>query len=131
MRRLAAFIAAIMPLLLLASRDNETPGVRRVSVADVSATLEHDHPVLLDVRTKEEVAQARLADTVVNIDFYAPGFQNEIAALDRDQTYVLYCRSGQRTSHVARLMTDLEFTDVRELTGGLIGWVDAGKPLST
>lgn len=129
MRRVAVFIAAIVPLFLLASRDHETPGVRRVSVEDVAETLEHDDAVLLDVRTKEEVAQARLADTVVNIDFYAPGFTTDIAALDRDQTYVLYCRSGQRTSHVATLMTDLGFTDVRELTGGLIGWVDAGKPL--
>ncbi|MEX2533868.1 MAG: rhodanese-like domain-containing protein [Nitriliruptoraceae bacterium] len=130
MRRVAALVAAIVPFLLLASRDSQTPGVRRVSVEDIAATLEHDSPVLLDVRTQEEVAQARLADTVVNIDFYAPGFTSDIAALDRDQTYVLYCRSGQRTSHVTTLMTDLGFTDVRELAGGLIRWVDAGKPLS-
>lgn len=130
MRRTAAFVAAIVPFLLPAARDSEPSGVRRVSVDDIAATLKHDNPVLLDVRTPAEVAQARLADTVVNIDFYAAGFQNDIAALDRDQTYVLYCRSGQRTSHVATLMTDLGFTDVRELAGGLIGWVDAGKPLS-
>lgn len=129
MRRVAALVAGLLPFVLLAAREGQADGVRRVSVEDIAAALEHDNPVLLDVRTKEEVAQARLGDTVVNIDFYAPGFQNDIAALDRDQTYVLYCRSGQRTSHVAQLMTDLGFADVRELAGGLIGWVDAGKPL--
>lgn len=129
MRRVAALVAGLLPFVLLAAREGQADGVRRVSVEHIAAALEHDNPVLLDVRTKEEVAQARLGDTVVNIDFYAPGFQNDIAALDRDQTYVLYCRSGQRTSHVAQLMTDLGFTDVRELAGGLIGWVDAGKPL--
>lgn len=131
MRRIVAVIAVSMSLVLLASRDSKPSGVRRVSVDEIAATLANDNPVLLDVRTPQEVAQARLAETVVNIDFYAPDFTNDIAALNRNQTYVLYCRSGQRTSHVAQLMTDLGFRDVRELSGGLIGWVDAGKPLNT
>lgn len=131
MRRIVAVIAVSMSVVVLASRDSKPSGVRRVSVDDIAATLANDNPVLLDVRTPQEVAQARLAETVVNIDFYAPDFTNDIAALNRNQTYVLYCRSGQRTSHVAQLMTDLGFRDVRELSGGLIGWVDAGKPLNT
>lgn len=113
-----------------ASKDNVAGGVRRVSVEDVADTLANDNPVVLDIRTAEEVAQARLNDTVVNIDFYQPSFAQDIAALDRNTTYVLYCRSGQRTSHAAQLMADLQFADVRELAGGLIGWVDAGKPLT-
>jgi len=129
MRRMVALLATAVPLLLAAAVDNAAKGVRRVSVEAVATTLEHDQPVLLDVRTAAEVAQARIADTVLNLDFYADSFASDIAALDRNHTYVLYCRSGQRTSHVAQLMTDLEFADVRELTGGLIGWVDAGKPL--
>jgi phage shock protein E len=129
MRRVLLFATAACTLVLCATRDGSTPGVRRVSVNDVADTLANDNPVVLDIRTPEEVAQARLTDTVVNVDFYAPTFASDVAVLDRTQTYVLYCRSGQRTSHAAQLMADLNFADVRELAGGLISWVDAGKPL--
>lgn len=130
LRLLAPLAAAVVTVAVTASRASETAGVRRVSADDIENTLANDNPVVLDIRTPAEVAQARLADTIVNIDFYDPNFASDIAALDRNNTYVLYCRSGQRTSHTAQLMTDLGFTDVRELSGGLIGWVDAGKPLS-
>lgn len=131
MRKSIMWTLAATALVAVASQDEKASGVRRVSVDDIAATLADDNPVVLDIRTREEVAQARLADTVVNIDFYEPSFAQDIQALDRNQTYVLYCRSGQRTSHAAQLMADLEFADVRELAGGLIGWVDAGKPLTT
>lgn len=129
MRRIILTTLLAVTAALMTARDDPAPGVRRVGVTEIANTLTHGNPVLLDIRTPAEVAQARLAETVRNIDFYAEHFAQDIAALDRNDTYVLYCRSGQRTSHAAKLMHDLGFTDVQELAGGLISWVDAGEPL--
>lgn len=84
--------------------------------------------VLLDIRTPEEVAEARIAGAL-NIDFYAPDFRDQIADLDRDATYIVYCRSGSRSSQAESLFADLGFNDVRTVDGGIIAWFEAGLPL--
>ena len=102
-------------------------GVRLVSPED-GAAIQADPPaelVVLDVRTPEEFAEGHLEDAVM-IDFYADGFADEIAQLDPDAPYLLYCRSGNRSGQTAALMRDLGFTDVAEIDGGIQAWNGAG-----
>lgn len=73
--------------------------------------------VLLDVRTADEV-RAGSAPGSENIDFYDPEFSDMISSLDKDQTYFLYCRSGNRSGQTLRLMKSLDFTEVYDLSGG-------------
>ena len=49
---------------------------------------------ILDVRTPQEFAQGHLAGAM-NIDSSAPDFEQKLAALDRDKTYLVYCRVGE------------------------------------
>ena len=75
-----------------------------------------------------ELAQARIPGAV-QIDFYDPAFPTRLAELDRDATYLLYCRSGARTGQAHGLLTELGFRDVVDVEGGLIAWVNAELPL--
>lgn len=86
--------------------------------------------VVLDIRTPEEVATGTLPGAIQFIDFYSPTFQAQIAELDRDTTYLVYCRSGNRTQEATRIMSDLGFSDVYQLDGGILEWVDSGLPLA-
>jgi len=87
-----------------------------------------DGLVVLDIRTPEEFAAGRLADSV-NIDFYAADFAARIEALDRDTPYVVYCRTGNRSESAAALMRDLGFDEVYEIEGGIVSWVESGLPI--
>ena len=85
--------------------------------------------VVLDVRTPEEFSEGHL-DGAINVDFYEADFGTNLANLDKDVPYVLYCRSGNRSGTTAQEMRSLGFTEVYEVDGGILSWLDSGLPLA-
>ncbi len=77
--------------------------------------------VIIDVRTKMEYNQGRIANSKL-IDIYKPGFIDEIQKLDKNVKYLIYCRSGNRSYFAVTKMLELGFTDVCHLGSGIIGW---------
>lgn len=65
------------------------------------------------------------------IDVTSPDFEAQVAELDRDQPYVLYCRSGNRSVTARQVMADLGFTDVADIEGGITAGVAEGQPVVT
>lgn len=84
-------------------------------------------PVVLDVRTAEEFAAGHIEDAI-NLDFKGAGFKDELAKLDRDQTYLLHCRSGNRSGQAKATLLELGFTAIYHLDGGMLAWEKAGLP---
>lgn len=107
-------------------------GVRSVSVEDGATLLTNppDNLVILDVRTPEEFAEGHIEGATM-IDFYRDDFADQIAELDPDVPYLLYCRSGNRSGQTAALMERLGFADVADVDGGVLSWGEAGLPLVT
>lgn len=88
-----------------------------------------DNPdfVILDVRTPEEYAGGHIA-RAVNLDYYAQTFQDELGKLDREKTYLVYCRTAHRSGIAVEIMAKLGFGEVYNLEGGIVAWVAAGLP---
>ena len=84
--------------------------------------------VLLDIRTTAEVAEGHLSGTA-NLDFYSPTFRDELAQLDRDRIYLIYCRTGNRTGQTRTIMSELGFEKVYDLDGGIRTWKNLGYPV--
>jgi rhodanese-related sulfurtransferase len=91
-------------------------------VAAATTALEQD-AVVIDVRTPEEYDAGHVADAQL-IDIQAPGFTEAIEALDPEQNYVVYCRSGNRSAVAAEQMTAIGL-DVLD-GGGLDDMVAGG-----
>ncbi len=85
--------------------------------------------VVLDVRTPQEYRSGHIAGAI-NIDFYAPDFPKRLDKLDKNKTYVVYCRSGHRSGQAVSLMRQLGFTHIYDVQGGLSTWVRQGLPLN-
>jgi rhodanese-related sulfurtransferase len=49
-------------------------------------------------------------------------------ALDPGRQIIVYCRSGARSVLAAVTLTELGFTDVVNLAGGITAWKEAGLP---
>jgi rhodanese-related sulfurtransferase len=77
--------------------------------------------VVLDVRTPAEYSAGHLGKTI-NIDYYGEGFRKELDRLDRDKTYLVYCRSGNRSGRTLNVMAELGFENVLNLRGGVLEW---------
>lgn len=69
---------------------------------------------VIDVRTVEEYTAGHLPDTL-NIDFLKSDFKEQILKLDKNQTYKLFCRSGNRSGKALTLMKSLGFKNVENL----------------
>lgn len=80
--------------------------------------------VIIDVRTADEFASGHL-DGALNIDVQEATFDTLVSELDPDASYIVYCRSGNRSGVAIDRMTELGFTD---LTNG--GGVDNASQLT-
>lgn len=74
--------------------------------------------VILDVRTREEFLSGAIQNAI-NLDFYSPDFCEKLDELDKNKTYLIYCRSGARSKGVLTLMQKLGFEFVYELDRGI------------
>ena len=83
---------------------------------------ERDDVVLIDARTDAEIAEVAIPGHI-QIDVSHPHFQEKLEKLDKDKTYLVYCRSGARSASLANFMGQLGFRHVYNLAGGIIAWL--------
>ena len=101
-----------------------------LSVTEFSTKVAEAGVITLDVRTPGEFMSGFIKGAK-NIDFQSGNFETEIAALDKNATYAVYCRSGNRSGQAVKVMHDAGFHNVYNLNGGVIDWSNAGMPLVT
>lgn len=70
--------------------------------------------IILDVRTAEEFHEGHVMGAK-NLDWLRSSFKDEIAKFDKNVSYKLYCRSGNRSGQAMELMKSLGFKDVENL----------------
>ncbi|MCA0251716.1 MAG: rhodanese-like domain-containing protein [Actinobacteria bacterium] len=72
--------------------------------------------VVIDVRTPSEFAEGHL-EGAVNIDLQSESFASQIAELQVEGSYVVYCRSGNRSAQATQLMREAGFEQVVDAGG--------------
>ena len=85
--------------------------------------------VVLDVRTPAEFAAGHI-EGALNIDYRASDFAERIAALDRSKTYLMYCRTGNRSGRALPLFDRLGFEAVVHMSDGITAWQRHGLPVT-
>lgn len=98
-----------------------------VEVDEAQAALQAG-AAALDVRSREEQAAGVLPQARL-LPLEEPTFPVRVGSLDRAATYIVYCRTDNRSHEVAEHLVALGFEDVRVLTGGVHAWVAAGNRL--
>jgi len=98
-----------------------------ISVQELQEMLQGGElPILLDVRTPEEIASGVIQQDVVHININGDQFEEQVAQLDPDETYVVYCKAGGRSSRAQEYMLAQGFKHVINMTGGITAWDSAG-----
>jgi rhodanese-related sulfurtransferase len=95
---------------------------------DTKRKADTNSTVVLDVRTKEEYQKGHIPGSVL-IDFTAEDFEQKVAKLDKDKTYLVHCASGGRSARACKKMEQLGFIKLYNLEGGMAAWEKAGKPV--
>lgn len=106
--------------------------IRNLSPKEAAAAIrEHGAQkdfVLLDVRTPAEYREGHIEGAVL-IDISSGRFKDEAERLDRGKTYLLYCRTGNRSEKAAAIMEEMRFGKILHMSGGITGWIKEGLPV--
>lgn len=70
--------------------------------------------ILLDVRTAEEYSSGYIPNSI-NIDVLSPDFKSKIDLLDKNKEYLIYCRSGNRSTIASSIMATNGFIKIYNL----------------
>jgi rhodanese-related sulfurtransferase len=84
--------------------------------------------VVIDVRTSGEFDEGHI-EGAVNINYNSPGFTAELETLDKGKTYLIYCRTGNRSSDSAEIMVRLGFKKIYRIKGDIVAWKSENLPL--
>ena len=81
-----------------------------------------DETIILDVRTLEEYNQGHIPNAQLIDIQNPPNFLQELELLNRSKTYLVYCRSGARSSQACILMKNKGIENCFNLLGGINQW---------
>jgi thioredoxin 1 len=82
---------------------------------------------LIDVRTPDEFRKNHI-EGALNLNISSREFENQAKTLDKTKPVMVYCLSGGRSASAAQYLRKQGFTQVYELTGGMIEWNAKKKP---
>lgn len=90
-----------------------------------AAAKELDNAVMIDVRTAKEFDFGHIPNSI-NMDYLAEDFLEKIENLDKEKTYLIYCRSGRRSIRVCTWMRNGGFDNhkVFNLDRGFGDWLE-------
>lgn len=112
------------------SSDIKIQIIKDVDAKGAQELLKDKNTVVLDIRTADEYNSGYIKNAV-NIDYYLPEFKSNIAKLDKDKTYFIYCRSGRRSGEAKAIFQELGFKKVYNLKSGIHEWIAGGYALIT
>lgn len=96
--------------------------------------------ILIDIRQPEEWAETGSPEGAHRLDLRSPDFLDRLAALtdgDTNRPIALICASGGRSSRMAKALTEAGFTNVLDVSEGMLGssagpgWLARGLPTVT
>ncbi len=106
------------------SKSSEAKVVSAQEVFDAVYGREGDHQ-LVDVRTEAEFGVSHLKNAQ-NICVTLDNFEERVKGLDKNKPVYVYCKSGGRSAKAAKILTDIGFTKVYDLQGGITNWKEKG-----
>ncbi len=120
-------IALFSGLMLLWSLfGNRIRGIKEVDCPAALQLINHKNALILDVRDE---AEYKAGNILHSISIPLSRLLERINDLDKERPIVVLCRSGNRSASASALLGKRGFTQVYNLTGGIIAWQKANLPL--
>ena len=105
---------------ILYSNDIDKSTVELVGV-EFSKELIKKQIKIIDVRTPKEFNQGHI-ENAINISFKSSNFIKNISKLNKDTSFLIYCKSGNRSGKAAKIFDSIGFYKIYDLKGGYINW---------
>ena len=90
---------------------------------------ERDDLVIIDVSTPKEFKDLHL-EGAINVSLLSRFFKTRLDVMNKNKTYLVYCKVGGRSKIAQKLMQKLGFRTVYNLVGGTLLWEEEGLPFA-
>ena len=98
--------------------------MKQIQISDLKTRLDQqENPVLIDVRQPEEHVAFNIGGILLPLGDII-SMQIDTIEDYRNSEVICYCRSGQRSMQACMMLESMGFTNVSNLSGGMLAWQD-------
>lgn len=126
---LSAACVVVLVMLIKAEFEHQMLKSSQLDPTAAIRIMNGGDAVVLDVREASDFSNGHLRNAK-NIPL--PTLRDKLNELSayRNRPVLAYCRSGNVSGKACRLLKKSGFTNVHNISGGLVGWQDANLPLT-
>lgn len=97
-----------------------------IDVQTVAAIKDRDDVIVIDVREQWEYDEGHIPNvTHIPMD----EISSRLSEIPTDKEVVVTCRSGNRSGQVADFLRQQGYTNIHNMSGGILDWQAAGLPV--
>ncbi|MEP2936987.1 MAG: rhodanese-like domain-containing protein [Gilvibacter sp.] len=122
---ISILLIAVTMVAVNACEETKASEIEQITVDQMSEALKNDSIQLLDVRTTDEYIESHL-ENAHNICVTDNDFKEKAENLNRDEPVYVYCKKGGRSAKAAKILQEMGFTKIYDMTGGILLWEEAG-----
>ncbi|MEZ5477256.1 MAG: rhodanese-like domain-containing protein [Thiolinea sp.] len=120
---------AVLGLIIWTEFNRLTRKYKQLDVNQAVRLMNQDDTVVLDVREHKELSDGKIKGAR-HISLGDLGKRLSELENHKEKPVVVYCRSGNRSGHACGMLTKAGFTNVNNLSGGIMAWEGANLPVS-
>ncbi len=118
---------AILSLLIIVAAGSQilsaqVATLKEIGTVEFKNLMKSKDAIIMDVRTPAEVSEGYIKGATVFADVNGTDFLKQISKLDKNKTYLVYCRSGMRSKNAGSAMIREGFKKVYSLQDGILGY---------
>ena len=129
MKQINQLFTIIALVFMLVSSCTFAQNKNDIEIIEFKTKIVSQKYILVDVRTESEFDDGHIKGAI-NIDYFSSTFSDEIIELGLETPVLVYCKSGNRSGKAMKIMNDLRFKEVYNLTGGFKGWLSGKNTIS-
>jgi rhodanese-related sulfurtransferase len=96
----------------------------------MSNNKDGDGLVIIDVSTPSEYKDLHL-EGAINLNLLSRFFKSRLDVMNKNKTYIVYCKVGGRSKIAQKIMQRLGFRTVYNIAGGTLLWEEEGLPFAS
>lgn len=124
-------IIFIVSAVSCSAKQNSEHILKNITATEAAEMIAKDKTIIvIDIRTKEEFNSGHISGAL-SFDYYSQAFRSQIDSLDKTKSYIIYCRSGNRSGKAMALFEEFGFREVYNIADGIIGLNAINYPLVT
>lgn len=116
-RYLYFFLLILLSILTACGNTNET--FKNVPTEEAKQLIEDKKVVVLDVRTPEEFEGGHIPNALL---IPLQELEGRLTELKKDESYLVVCRSGNRSAQASEILINNGFSSIYNMTGGMNDW---------